>query len=79
MDNRTLVKYILLLTVTALAVTACDNPNAVPTHSAADDKAINALKSMTPQQQIDLIQKGPMPPSAKASMIKKIKDKNGIP
>jgi hypothetical protein len=56
----------------------CGNPNQVPAHSAADEKAIQYLKSMTPQQQIDRIQSGPMPAAAKTAMIAKIKAQNGL-
>lgn len=48
----------------------------IPKHSADEQKAIDAYKTMTPQQKIDLIEKGPNPPGAKAAMIKKIKEEN---
>lgn len=54
------------------------NPDAVPTHTADEQKLVDQLKSETPQQQIERIQKGPMPDSAKSAMIQKIKDENGI-
>ncbi|MDR3689118.1 MAG: hypothetical protein P4L46_07040 [Fimbriimonas sp.] len=79
MDDRTVTRPGLFLALIAFLVAGCANPNSVPVHSATEDKAINELKNMSPQQQIDRIQNGPMPASAKAAMIKKIKDKAGIP
>jgi len=55
-----------------------NNPDAVPAHTAQEQKLIDEMKSLTPQQQIERIQKGPMPESAKAATIQKIKDANGI-
>jgi len=78
MDNRAVAKSALFLTAATLVAAGCGNSANVPAHSATEDKAIAELKSMTPQQQIDRIQKGPMPASAKESMIKKIKDANGM-
>jgi hypothetical protein len=77
MDSlRTLL---VLLPVAALVAAGCNNPNAVPAHSAADDKAMAAYNSMTPQQHIDAIEKGPMPAAAKQAMIQKIKEQNHLP
>lgn len=56
----------------------CGSGNGVPAHTADEQKAVDELNSQTPEQQIERIQNGPMPESAKASMIKKIKDDNGI-
>jgi hypothetical protein len=67
-----------LLAVATLVSAACDNPNAVPAHSATEQKAINDYNKLTPQQQIDLIEKGPMPAAAKAAMVQRIKTKNGL-
>jgi len=72
------MKGVILLAAATLVAVGCSNPNQVPSHSAADDKAISELKAMTPEQQIDRIQKGPMPESAKAAQIQKIKEKAGI-
>ena len=79
MDNRSVTKWILALSVAAYAVAGCGNSqDAVMPHSASEQKAIDAYKSMTPQQQIDMIEKGPMPPGAKEAQIKKIKAENGM-
>ncbi|MDR3688145.1 MAG: hypothetical protein P4L46_02115 [Fimbriimonas sp.] len=72
------MRTMLLLAAATLAAAGCGNPNAVPSHSDVETKAINELKSMTPEQQIERIEKGPMPASAKAAQIQKIKDKAGI-
>ena len=56
----------------------CGSGDSVPSHTADEQKLVDQLKNETPQQQIERIQKGPMPEDAKASMIKKIKDQNGI-
>jgi len=52
--------------------------DSVPAHTADEQKLVDQLKNETPQQQIERIQNGPMPEAAKAAMIQKIKDKNGI-
>lgn len=54
------------------------DPNAVPAHTADEQKLVDQLAHETPQQQIDRVQKGPMPQAAKDAMIKKIKDANGL-
>ena len=72
------MKKIFILVVAILAAAGCSNPNAVPAHSAEDQKAIDELKTMSPEKQIERIQNGPMPESAKAAMIQKVKDKAGI-
>ena len=56
----------------------CGNADSVPAHSADEQKLVDQMKAETPQQQIERIEKGPMPQSAKESMIKKIKDDNGM-
>jgi hypothetical protein len=52
--------------------------DSVPGHTADEQKLVDQVKNETPQQQIDRIQKGPMPEAAKATMIQKIKSENGI-
>lgn len=47
-------------------------------HTADEQKAYDQYNNMTPQQKIDLIEKGPMPQAAKDAQIKKIKDQAGI-
>jgi PBP1b-binding outer membrane lipoprotein LpoB len=47
-------------------------------HTATEQKALDDYNQMTPEQRIALIEKGPMPESAKAAMIKKIKDQNHL-
>lgn len=56
----------------------CGSGDSVPSHTADEQKLVDQLKNETPQQQIERIQNGPMPQSAKDAMIKKIKDENGI-
>ncbi|RYG23033.1 hypothetical protein EON82_15285 [bacterium] len=56
----------------------CGSGDSVPTHTADEQKLVDQLKNETPEQQIERIQKGPMPESAKAAMIQKIKDEHGI-
>lgn len=66
-----------VLALVALVVTGgCSNAETIPKHGVDDQKAIDAYKTMTPQQKIDLIEKGPLPRSAKDATIKKIKDEN---
>ena len=72
MVKRTLI----LLTAAALAAAGCGSGDTIPKHGADDQKAIDAYNAMSPQQRIDMINKGPMPASAKAEAIKKIKDAN---
>jgi len=76
MDNRT-VAGILAIAAATLVAAGCASPDKVAPHSADEQKAINQLNSLTPDQQIERIQKGPMPQAAKDSMIQKIKDKAG--
>lgn len=56
----------------------CGNADQVPAHTADEQKAVDELASLTPQQQIDRIEKGPMPAAAKTAMIDKIKKENGL-
>ena len=56
----------------------CGSGDGVPNHSADEQKAVNALKNETPEQQIERIRKGPMPESAKGPMIERIKRENGL-
>ena len=56
----------------------CGNADAIPSHTADEQKAVDELQSLTPQQQIDRLEKGPMPAAAKAAMIAKIKKDNGL-
>jgi hypothetical protein len=55
-----------------------NNADQVPAHTGDEQKLVDELKNETPEQQIERIKKGPMPEAAKAAMIQKIKDKNGI-
>ena len=64
--------------VAAFLLGGCGSGNNVPAHTADEQKAVDELANQTPEQQIERIQNGPMPESAKAAMIKKIKDDNGI-
>ncbi|CAN5489300.1 hypothetical protein BH11ARM2_BH11ARM2_08260 [soil metagenome] len=61
----------------ALLLGGCGS-SGVPDHTADEQKAVDELKNQTPQQQIDRIQNGPMPESAKKAMIDKIKKENGL-
>ena len=72
------MRALIVLIAATFVAAGCDNPNGIPAHSAADEKAISDYKSMTPQQRIDLIQKGSMPEAAKEAQIKKIKQANGM-
>jgi len=72
------MRRFLLIAAAAIVAVGCSNQNAVPAHSAEDQKAIDELSKMSPEKQIERIQNGPMPESAKAAMIQKVKDKAGI-
>lgn len=69
--------YAFLVVLTPL-VGGCGSGNDIPAHTADEQKAVDELKSLTPQQQIDRLEKGPMPAAAKAAMIDKIKKENGL-
>jgi hypothetical protein len=78
MVHRPLNKVWFALSVAAVAATGCNGGDSIPKHGADDQKAIDQVNKMTPQQRIDMIQKGPMPQAAKDSMIKKIKAENNL-
>lgn len=78
MVNRTLGSSLLSLLVAAIVATGCSSGDTIPKHGADDQKAIDKINSMSPQERIDMIEKGPMPPAAKAQMIKKIKEENHL-
>jgi hypothetical protein len=78
MGNRTLISSLLPLLVAAVVAAGCNGSDAIPKHGVDDQKAIDQYKAMTPQQRIDMIQKGPMPQAAKDHMIKQIKDENHL-
>ena len=72
-------KTLLPFATLALLVGGCgSSQDQVPAHSPEEAKAIQEAKNMTPQQQIERIQSGGMPESAKAAMIQEIKQKHGI-
>lgn len=64
--------------IAALCLAGCGQGAGVPTHTADEQKAVDDLKNETPEQQIERIQKGPMPESAKAAMIQRIKQEHGM-
>jgi len=66
------------LTILTPLLGGCGSANDIPAHTADEQKAVDELNSMTPQQQIDRLEKGPMPADAKAAMIAKIKKENGL-
>ena len=70
----------LLLVAAALTFVGggCKGADSVPGHTAAEDAAIAAQKKLTPEQQIEQIQKSPQPEGAKAALIQRIKDQNGM-
>jgi hypothetical protein len=79
MDDGSVIKWILALSVAAIAATGCGpGQDTVMAHSPSEQKAIDAYKNMTPQQQIDLVEKSPMPDAAKQATIAKIKTKYHI-
>jgi PBP1b-binding outer membrane lipoprotein LpoB len=73
-----LMKVILIMAAAIFIAAGCASKDVVPAHSGSEQKALDELSHMTPQQEIERIQKGPMPESAKAARIQQIKDKNGI-
>ncbi|RYG42937.1 hypothetical protein EON79_17950 [bacterium] len=72
------VPALILPFAAALLLGGCGNADSVPAHSAEEQKAIDELKTLTPEQQIDRIQKGGMPQAAKDAMIRDIKAKHGL-
>jgi len=78
MGKRTLISSLLPLLVATIVATGCNGGDAIPKHGADDQKAIDKVNAMTPQQRIDMIQKGPMPQAAKDHMIKQIKEENHL-
>jgi hypothetical protein len=67
-----------LLVGALLFVGGCGDSDVVPKHSAEEEKALQDMKSLTPEQQIERIQNGGMPDSAKQALIQEIKTKNGL-
>lgn len=73
-----LLVAMLTLSTTALFIGGCSSPDSTPKHTAEEQKLVDELNNQTPEEQIERIEKGPMPQSAKDEMIKKIKQENGI-
>lgn len=70
---------ILVAASAALLLGGCgSSDNSVPGHTAAEDAAIKEQANLTPQQQIERIQNSPQPEGAKAAMIERIKQQNGM-
>jgi hypothetical protein len=69
---------IFALTLTASFLGGCGSADKAPGHTAEEQKLVDELNNQTPEEQIERIQKGPMPQAAKDEMIKKIKQENGI-
>lgn len=67
-----------LLIGALLFVGGCGDGDTVPKHSAEEEKALQDMKTLTPEQQIERIQNGGMPDSAKQALIQEIKTKNGL-
>lgn len=64
--------------VATLLLGGCGNGDTVPKHSPEEAAALKEMESLTPEQQIERIQNGGMPESAKQAMIQEIKTKNGL-
>jgi hypothetical protein len=67
-----------LLAAALLFGGGCGNGDSVPKHTPEEEKALQDLKTLTPEQQIERIQNGGMPDSAKQAMIQQIKTKYGL-
>ena len=52
--------------------------NGAPRHTADEEKALESVKNLTPEQQIERAQASPLPPEQKEGLIKSIKEKHGI-
>lgn len=73
-----LILLLSLALVSAPLVGGCSSPDSVPKLTADEQKLVDEVKNETPEQQIERIQKGPMPEAAKAAMIDKIKKEHGL-
>jgi hypothetical protein len=71
--HSALVEKTILVAAVAILAAGCGNNETVMPHSASEQKAMSSYASMTPQQKIDLIEKGPMPEAAKKAMIERLK------
>jgi len=76
--TRTALAAPLAAMLAALLMGGCSGGDSVPSHTAAEDKAMQDIKNLTPEQRIEQIKNAPMPEGAKAAMIDKIKKENGI-
>lgn len=72
------MKSAVLLPFAVLLLAGCGSADSVPAHTAAEQKAIDAEKNLTPEQRIAQIQNSPLPAGAKTDMIAKVKAENGI-
>lgn len=68
----------LLFAAALLFAGGCGNGDTVPKHSPEEEAALKEMQTLTPEQQIERIQNGGMPESAKQAMIQEIKTKNGL-
>lgn len=68
----------LVAALAASLIGGCGSADSVPGHTADEQKLVDQMNAETPQQQIERIQKGPMPEAAKPAMIQRVKDKYGL-
>ncbi|MBI1334959.1 MAG: hypothetical protein GC165_19005 [Armatimonadetes bacterium] len=69
-----------LVLAATLSLSGCGggNDHSAPPHTADEQIAVEAVKNLTPEQQIERAQNSPMPQAAKDALIKSIKEKNGM-
>lgn len=70
-------KIWILGALSAIFLSGCNNIGNAPTPMSPEQTRA-ALDQATPQQQIDWINRSPMPPDEKARRIKEIEDKHGV-
>jgi hypothetical protein len=71
------IKISILGALCAIVLTGCNNIGNAPTPMSPEQTRA-ALDQATPEQQIDWINRSPMPPEEKARRIKEIEEKYGV-
>lgn len=72
-----MTRFVAIVLVAA-AIAGCGSSQRTYTHTADEEKAMQEVKNLTPEQQIERAQNAPISPEAKETLIRSIKEKNGL-
>lgn len=72
------MRIVVCFVLIAAVLSGCGGSKRTYKHTDVEEQAMQEVKNLTPEQQIERAQKSPLPPEQKEALIKSIKEKNGI-